>query len=183
MNMPTHFLCRRVLLPGLALAACFLAAARPAHAQTDFTFTVSNPNIVAAPGSTVALNGTVTFTGPSSNRGFAFGLYSPGLVSAQLDPSFDAFFFNSALPTYTGALLDLTFFSSDPAGSVASFPNTVISVSDSSGAISRPVTLTVAPAAVPEPAPALTFAVAALGLGGLMLVAARRRQASAAAAA
>lgn len=47
------------------------------------------------------------------------------------------------------------------------------------GSARIPIILSAAPAAVPEPAPALTFAVAGMGLGGLVIAARRRKAFSA----
>lgn len=174
MNIPFRLVSRRVILPCLGLAACALATARPAHAQTDFTFTVSNPNTVAPPGSTVTLNGTLTFTGPTLHPGFGFGGYDTSLVSLRTDPAFTAFF-GTAATTYTGALLDVTFFASDTPGAVASEPGTVFFVRNDSGQISQPVSLTVGPAAVPEPSPVAVFGLGGLCLGGLVVAVRRRR--------
>ena len=169
-------LSRSILTAIFALVAGLsLAVARPAQAQTDFTFTLSNPTQVVAPGGSGSFNGTVTFPSPVTITFFdkGFSLFSTAdTTSRGFDPSLTSFFFTGT-GTYTGAIYDFTLAATDTPGQSITGN---LSLGDASGKISNPISLTVGAAPVPEASTTVSFGLLlALGLGGTV-VAAKKRQ-------
>ncbi len=190
----------RAPLTALALAAGLAALTHaPAHAQSLNGQPVNVKFFF--PNQTTLFNDegtqTVTPAGAAFTEitGNATQTVTPGQITFTFNTSasFNPAVFNGFQITETGGSpVTITGVSLDPSSNLTGFDASRISFDAKdvfanfqslSFTPSSKVTLDLsfAPAAVPEPAPALTFAVAALGLGGLMVVAARRKKASAAA--
>ncbi len=192
-----HFSSRR---PGglAAPAALGLAALAPtmAHAQSlngqPVQVTERQPNT----GSVVLDAGTQTVTsaGVSFTTAVGFTTVTPSQIVFTFNPNFNGFgpaSFNGFRIAETGSSpVAITSVTLDPSSNISGFDASRISF-DATDVyanfqgltnvfiVGSKVTLDLnpAPTAVPEPSPALTFAVAALGLGGLMIAARKKRTA------
>jgi hypothetical protein len=148
-----------------------ILVARPATAATDFTFTISNPVVVAAPGSTVVIDGTVTYTATPTAFQSGHFIFAPGntfsdVASIAFDPTYIAFD-SGGTPvgpgsTYTGAIVDLTLSPNATPGDAVVPTGSLFSLFDPSGSVDAPFSLFVT--AAPEPS-----SMAAFGLGGFVL--------------